>query len=97
MGNKQKYVDEESKERDQESREGEDEQGEEVARRMGRRVKMSSDGQAEANERHESCDRVDDEDGGKSMSLGRGQREVGVLFVCKQFLCVQTSALSASW
>jgi hypothetical protein len=70
--NKQEDVDEESEQRDQQSREGEYKQGEEVARRVGGRVEVSSDGETEAYQRHEGCDRVHDENGGKRMALGRG-------------------------
>lgn len=86
MRHEQQDVNEESEQRDQQSREREYEQGEEVARRVGGRVEVGSDGETEANQRHESCDGVHDENGGKRMALGGGEREVGAVFACEQFL-----------
>jgi hypothetical protein len=61
--NKQKNVNQEGQKRDQKSWECEDQQGQEVARRMGGRVKVSGDGQGKADEGQESCYGVDDKDG----------------------------------
>jgi hypothetical protein len=49
MRNEEQNVDEESQQRDQECGKGEDQQCEQVARRVGRRVEMGSDGESEAN------------------------------------------------
>ena len=83
MRHKQQDIDEKSEQRDQQSREREYEQGEEVARRVGGRVEVGSDRETEANQRHESCNGVHDENGGKRMALGGGEREVGAVFACE--------------
>lgn len=75
MWNEKKNVDQEGQKGDQQGGECQNEQSQEVARRVSRRVEVSSDCQCEANERQEGRDRVDDEDGRKRGSRARGQRE----------------------
>jgi len=72
MRDEEQNVDEEGEESDEEGGKGEDEQRQEIARRVGGGVKVGGDGEAEANERHEGSDRVDDEDGRQGMALCRG-------------------------
>jgi hypothetical protein len=50
---------------------------------MGGRVKVGSNRETEAYQRHESCDGVHDEDGRKRMALGGWEGEVGAVFACK--------------
>lgn len=83
MRNEQQNVNQEGQQRDEQCRKREDEQGEKVARRVGGRVEVGSDGETEAYQRHESCDGVHDEDGRKRMALGGWEGEVGAVFACK--------------
>jgi hypothetical protein len=78
MRDEQKNIDQESQERNQQSGEGQNEQSQKIARRVSGRVEMGSDSQAEANERQESCDRVNDED---RWERGSGARRQGELIV----------------
>jgi len=71
--NEKKNVDQEGQKGDQQGGECQNEQSQEVARRVSRRVEVSSDCQCEADERQEGRDRVDDEDGRKRGSRARGQ------------------------
>lgn len=49
-------------------------------------MKVGSNGKSEADERHEGGDGVHDKNGRQRMSLGRGQREVGVGRISEQIL-----------
>jgi hypothetical protein len=46
---------------------------------VGWRVKVSGDREAKADQRHEGCDGMHDENRGQGMALGRGQGEVGTI------------------
>ena len=91
MRNEEQDVDEESQQRDQKRGEGEDEQREQVARRVGGRVEVRSDGESEADQCHESRNGVHDKDGREGMARACGQREVGVWLVLEQRFCVSWS------
>jgi hypothetical protein len=62
MRDEQKDIDQESQERNKQGGEGQNEQSQKIARRVSGRVEMGGHSQAEANERQESCDRMNDED-----------------------------------
>jgi hypothetical protein len=72
MRNKQQDINKECEQRDQQSRKREYEQGEKVARRVGGRVEMGSNGETKAYQRHEGSDGVHNEDRRKRVALGRG-------------------------
>jgi hypothetical protein len=86
VGNEQKDIDQESQESNEQGWEGQNEQSQKIARRVGGRVEVSGHGQAEANERQESCDRMDDEDGRERGSGAGGQGEFIVVGGREQFV-----------
>jgi hypothetical protein len=77
--NEQKNVDQESQECDQQGGEGQNEQSQKIARRVGGRVEMSGHSQGEANEGQESCDGMNDEDGRERGSSAGWQGELVVV------------------
>lgn len=63
--NKEKYVDQECQERNEEGRKAEYQERKQIPRRMRRRMEVGSYGQSEAYQSEEGRDWVDDEDRGQ--------------------------------
>lgn len=62
MRNEKQNVDQKGEESDQQRGKGQDQKGQQVSRRMGRRVEMRCNGQTKTDEGEQSCYGVHDED-----------------------------------
>lgn len=76
MRHKQKNINQEGKERHQEGRQQQDQEGQQEARGVGGAVEVRGSGQTEADQGQEGGDGVDDEDRRQRLARTRGKIEV---------------------